>query len=448
MAIGSPTWNSQPAAPDEEARASRRARWMRNGFLMVWLLLFAGVTVLLAVGGRPDPAGFGQPLDGAWHFHAGDDPAWADPALDDRGWDRIMLVSRPDRNDGDVGIPGYLDGWRAHGHPDLSGYGWYRRQVALPPAGELVLLGPPIVDDGYEMFWNGRPIGGIGRLSGTPKVNATRPFLAHLPASSGARTGLLAIRAFMQQGARDGQSGGLRTVPILAPREQGEALHRAQWRRTIAGYVVDAAEPAAMLILAVMAILTAPASARRGFARWMALGLAASACLRAGNAIGAWTDLRSQTAQAWQNAVILAPLAKLGWTMAWNRWVDGRERRFVSFAAAAGWVIATLGALIDSVEVSGAARALFALCLATIAVRILRHGNRKLLALAAMLLTATGLFAADLSALGVPGIWFPFNIGVSRSQYAYALALPLLAFALFMPGRAASASETGPPPRH
>ena len=53
-----------------------------------------------------------------------------------------------------------------------------------------------------------------------------------------------------------------------------------------------------------------------------------------------------------------------------------------------------------------------------------------------MLLTATGLFAADLSALGVPGIWFPFNIGVSRSQYAYALALPLLALALFMTERA------------
>jgi hypothetical protein len=32
--------------------------------------------------------------------------------------------------------------------------------------------------------------------------------------------------------------------------------------------------------------------------------------------------------------------------------------------------------------------------------------------------------------MGVPGIWFPFNIGVSRSQYAYALALPVLAYVL------------------
>jgi hypothetical protein len=239
----------------------------------------------------------------------------------------------------------------------------------------------------------------------------------------------------MQPGERDGKSGGLRTVPILAPRAQGEALHRAQWRRTIAGYVVDAAEPVAMLVLAAMAILAAPASARPGVARWIALGLAASACLRAGNAIGAWTDLRSQTAQAWQNAVIFAPLAKLGWTMAWNAWTDGRERWLVSVAALAGWGIAVAGALIQSAELGNAARAVFALCLATIAIRILRHGDRKLLALATMALTATGLFAADLSALGVPGIWFPFNIGVSRSQYAYALALPLLAFVLFGPRR-------------
>ena len=33
-----------------------------------------------------------------------------------------------------------------------------------------------------------------------------------------------------------------------------------------------------------------------------------------------------------------------------------------------------------------------------------------------------------LDPIGVPGIWFPFNIGVSRTQYVYAIAVPLLAF--------------------
>jgi hypothetical protein len=30
--------------------------------------------------------------------------------------------------------------------------------------------------------------------------------------------------------------------------------------------------------------------------------------------------------------------------------------------------------------------------------------------------------------IGVPDIWFPFGIGVSRTQYVYAIAIPLLAF--------------------
>jgi hypothetical protein len=33
-----------------------------------------------------------------------------------------------------------------------------------------------------------------------------------------------------------------------------------------------------------------------------------------------------------------------------------------------------------------------------------------------------------LDPIGVPGIWFPFGIGVSRTQYIYTIALPLLAF--------------------
>jgi len=39
------------------------------------------------------------------------------------------------------------------------------------------------------------------------------------------------------------------------------------------------------------------------------------------------------------------------------------------------------------------------------------------------------LFGGELlDTIGVPGIWFPFGIGVSRTQYVYAIAVPLLAF--------------------
>ena len=427
----------------EFSHTDARIRSMRIWFCAAWLVLVLGVIAILAVGGQPDPPGKWRALDGPWRFRAGDDPSSADPKTDDRSWDRITLVSRPDSRDGDVGIPGYLDGWRARGHPGLEGYGWYRRQLSLPQQDDLVLLGPPSVDDGYEMYWNGHRIGGIGRLSGVPKVNATRPMLVRLPAPHGEQNGLLAIRAFLQPGIdRDERSGGLRTVPVLASGADGAALYRAQWRRTIAGYVVDAAEPVAMFGLAIIAAVTAPALARPGFARWTALALAASACLRLGNAISAWTDLLSLPVLLWQNGVILAPLAKLAWVVAWNQWTDGQSRRAVSIGAVAGAVVLVTGALADAPVLDGAGRALIAICLAATAIRIARHGEHRLLALTAMALTAVGLFAADLSALGVPGIWFPFQIGVSRSQYAWALALPLLAFALT--ARAGMARTGGP----
>lgn len=402
-------------------------RSIGSWFSFFWLLLVVGVTGTLWVGGQPDPHGSGQTLDGVWRFHPGDNPAWAEAGTDDRSWDRVTLVSDPNIRDGDVGFPGYLDGWHARGHPGLAGYGWYRRQVVLPPHGEFVLVGPPVVNDGYEIFWNGQRIGGIGKLSGSPKVNGTRPTLMRLPASSGDRTALLAIRAYMQPGAqRSAQSGGLRTVPVLASRADGEALYRAQWRRSIAGYIVEVVEPAAMLALAILALFAAPAR----FARWLALALVVSGCLRLGNAVSAWTDLISSPTLAWQRAVILAPIAKLAWTMAWNQWTDGRDRRLISLAAWIAWLVLTASAVVENELLAGVGRALIALSLAAIAIRILRFGEHKILVLTAMALTAVTQFAPDLNAMGVPGIWFPFNIGVSRSQYAFALVLPLLAYVL------------------
>ena len=38
----------------------------------------------------------------------------------------------------------------------------------------------------------------------------------------------------------------------------------------------------------------------------------------------------------------------------------------------------------------------------------------------AVLLVSIGLFAQEISALHIQGIWFPFGVGVSRTQYAYA----------------------------
>ncbi|MGN6268475.1 MAG: hypothetical protein ACTHM0_01110 [Sphingomonas sp.] len=393
------------------------------------------VVAVLAIGGRPDPTGPAIALDGAWRFHPGDNLQWADPQIDDRSWDRLDLVSLPSNRDDDVGLPGWLAGWRAHGHPDLEEYGWYRRRVALPAQGDLVLLGPTMVDDGYEMFWNGRPIGGIGKLGADPKVIGARPFLVALPRDADQRSGVLAIRTFMQPGlGRNEISGGLRSVPTLATAAFGERLYRAQWMRTIAGYIVEIVIPIMMVLLAGIALAAASSTARPNFARWLAIALVATACLRLGNAISAWTDLLGASTLDRQNAVILSPLAMLAWTAAWNEWTEGRDRSVVLGCAVAAWAARVIGAIARLTAMIAVARIVFIILFAVIAIRVAVRGERKPLALATMLLIAIALFVNELSQLGIPTIWFPFNIGVTLTQYVLALSIFLLAFAL--PGTA------------
>jgi hypothetical protein len=52
----------------------------------------------------------------------------------------------------------------------------------------------------------------------------------------------------------------------------------------------------------------------------------------------------------------------------------------------------------------------------------------RILAVVALASIIAAFFGGELlDPLGVPGIWFPFGIGVSRTQYIYAIAVPLLA---------------------
>jgi hypothetical protein len=60
---------------------------------------------------------------------------------------------------------------------------------------------------------------------------------------------------------------------------------------------------------------------------------------------------------------------------------------------------------------------------------MVRGGPMRILALATLVAFLAELFGGELlGTIGVPGIWFPFGIGVSRTQYIYAIAIPLLAF--------------------
>src|ERR1051325_1564352 len=199
------------------------------GIVIATLMTFAIVIVDLARGGRPDPPTLRAAatlLDGPWRFRTGDDPHWADPNTDDSGWETIDLTAPPGSHDGDVGLPDYVGGWMAHGHPGYHGYAWYRRSVIVP-AGHASwdILGPTLVEDGYELYWNGELLGGSGRLGAAPRLVGTRPMRFALPAAAAGTRGMLAVRTYMRPSSGvSADGGGMHSAPILAPRPISDEL--------------------------------------------------------------------------------------------------------------------------------------------------------------------------------------------------------------------------------
>jgi hypothetical protein len=402
------------------------------GIGIATLIALAVVIIALARGGRPDPPALRAAatlLDGQWQFHTGDDPRWAAPAADDSGWQTIDMTALPGSHDGDVGLPDYVDGWAAHGHRSYHGYAWYRRAVTVPAGhASWVILGPSLVEDGYELYWNGQLLGGSGRLGPHPRLVGTRPLLFTLPADAAGSRGVLAIRTYMlARPSYSAAGGGMHSAPILAPKPIGTALHRAHWERTIAGYVVDAIEPIAMLALAGLALWCWRRSSHKGFLMFACIALVLTAERRLNNAIVSWTDLESLKTYSWLARVMWVP-TMAAWVLAWNRWCRPPWRSIDALAIALA-VAGIIGVFVHSATMTSVCRLGSLALFVVIAARMVRSIPMRILALVTLASILAALFGSELlDPIGVPGIWFPFGIGVSRTQYIYALAIPLLAF--------------------
>ena len=117
-------------------------------------------------------------IGGPWHFHTGDDLAWAQPGFDDSSWEQLR---------GDTT-------WGAQSHPAYVGFAWYRKKIDVEtPGAPLTILMPP-VDDTYELYWNGKKIGASGKLPPDAHWDAfPRSNTFVLPSASG----VLAVRVWM-----------------------------------------------------------------------------------------------------------------------------------------------------------------------------------------------------------------------------------------------------------
>ena len=172
-------------------------------------------------------------LDGQWKFHTGDDPLWADPALDDSSWPTVSLSQS----------------LVEQGFDSYTGYGWYR--IKLQPAQvaeirrmaagqELALLVAGNSVGQIDVFVNGLEAGHTRGMTDAPAEYLSAPVVAPMnPAGSGPT--VIAIRTWAGPKITIGH-GLLQRVDAGAAsemtRRQTMAVSR-QWNdNVIAGLVV------------------------------------------------------------------------------------------------------------------------------------------------------------------------------------------------------------------
>jgi len=422
---------------------------MRHSVLLTWLCV---LTVLVVgnnrVSAEPTPIApitLGHstaPLNGPWRFHVGDDPRWSSADFDDSTWETVDLTPAPDAHDGDVGLPGYVSGWSRRGHAGYTGYAWYRLKVDIDSDTNtlLRLAGPTLVDSTYELYVDGKLLGGSGIFAGTtPTVFGVRPTIFPLPSSVSAGTTttyLVAFRVWMDPLDAGEDNGGIHVAPIVGDADGIDRLHQVQWLQTFKGYVVDAVEPLAFVLLALMVVGVIAYRTDDAYG-WLVIALLLLALLRVHQVLFYWTDLVSLRSYDTTTTVILRPLTLAAWILAWTDWFRiGRSGwlRSVVIAGTAIYIVCALlsrpwflpeatggikpiaDGVIEGVRVAFVALYLWIVVLGTI--RCARPSTY--LAVLAAVLVGIGLFATELNALGIPGIWFPYGTGVARGQYAYA----------------------------
>jgi len=382
------------------------------------------------------------PLTGPWKFHVGDDTHWAEPNFDDSSWENVDLTPPPGAHDDDVGLSGFVPGWGARGHAGYAGYAWYRLHISpnAPREMSLSLAGPPSVDNAYQIFLNGKRLGGSGDFTGaTPIAYSAQPRLFSLPTSLGDnRDAVLAFRVWMGAWSLgDPTAGGIHIAPVLGERSAVTAQYKLQWLETFDGYIVEVVEALLFLLLACMGMsLKLFDNSDRAYS-WFAVALVLIALYRANQAFFFWAQLETVHEFELFIVVLLFPSIAGAWLMAWRSWFRLSSRAWLPKAVGVltltymcaeflsrSWfhgafphaLVAAFSAVIVVVRLS-----LLALLALIVYDGIRERGREGCYALPALLAIATGLFARELSYLHVRGIWFPFGTGVSRTQYAYAV---------------------------
>jgi hypothetical protein len=407
------------------------------------------------------------PLFGPWKFTVGDSPIdpktgkplWAETDFDDSKWETVDLTPKDGANDPILGLPGYVPGWTAKGHPGYWGYAWYRIrvQVQMRPGRELALAGPADVDDAYQVFDNGELAGQFGDFTGRkPVIYYIQPrmFTLAQPGSHGATvdadesTSVLAFRLWMEPSTLINvpDVGGIHTAPVLGEAGAVAAGYQMRWLELIRSYAPFAAQALLFGLLAVVAFSLILFDRSDRVYLWMGALFLLIAVYSALTAIGGWTELQGFSINNLLTDGLLSPLLCAAWVMMWWVWF-GQKRpiwlpRFTAGLTLLLIVSTVLGneiffglvphaVAIHFVTVSQVLQFLFfALLLWVVVEGIRQHGVEGWLVLPIVALRGIGAFSRQLNLRHIRTIWYPFGVGVSLGNFAYWLIEVVIALLL------------------
>ncbi len=435
----------------------RGVRWFS---FLVFLLSSAALTARAEVPLKPAqgfigaPSGTQQvtlgnstvPLTGPWKFHIGDSPqaagtkgmAWAQPDYDDSGWETVDLTPA------DAASGRALGGWGSRGHKGYAGYAWYRIRIAVhTPAGEkLALAGPANFDDAYQVFLNGRLLGGFGRFDGKrPEFFYSQPAVFPLANMQNFGAGddageVIAFRFWMSPSTllNGPNVGGLHTPPLLGTAEAIRAAYQLGWLDLVKLNLVWALSGVLYFVLAAIAFILLLFNRSDRVYLWMAASFLAMSVGGAETAIAAWTQAFTVTTELWICYVLVVPTITFVWFMlVWDWFRIERPRWLPAGVAVLALVLATgyageLSLLYPVVPsalvpafylVAQGTYLVFVLLMIWLTIRyVLGHGVESWLLVVALLFSSVDWLSRQLTFLQLRRAYYPFGILLSLQQIA------------------------------
>ena len=369
-------------------------------------------------------------LNGPWRFHTGDDAAWAQPGFDDSAWESVDLSPLKGGADPLLGTS-YKPGWTGSGHPGYHGYAWYRLRVHLaqPPSGPTRLLMPENVDDGYEVYVNGRRTMSFGDFSShPPKVFLSDQVVAS--AMPGATDLTIAIRFWMSAWTvqRYRNAGGLHAPPAFGLASAVGLAEAALMYSVLRISVVTTLKALSLLCLAAFALLLYSQDRSERFSCLLGIAALLEAALSLLVVAGGTTYLFDM-ATVWRlQVIVLYPAITAAWACVWIEWFGLRHYRWLSNCV---WALAMATVILRFLHLDPAAphasgawaaavtsldywvrvgAGLLFVAIMVLGVRLC--GREGWPALIVALLRSASLLSADLALYRVTLNWFPAGFRV------------------------------------